>query len=66
MEVKTTLDNRTVVKKSDVIFLAVKPFLYKAVIEEIKDVLSKDKIIITIAAGVSIKNMEQWLGDAIR
>ena len=63
LEVNITLDNREVVKTSDVIFLAVKPYMYKAVIEEIKEVLSMDKLIITIAAGVSIKDMELWLGD---
>ena len=62
LEVNITLDNREVVKASDVIFLAVKPYMYKAVIEEIKEVLSKDKLIVTIAAGVSIKDMEDWLG----
>lgn len=62
LEVNITLDNKEVVKASDVIFLAVKPYMYKAVIEEIKEVLSKDKLIVTIAAGVSIKDMENWLG----
>jgi pyrroline-5-carboxylate reductase len=64
--VNITLDNSTVIKESDVIILSVKPFLYKAVIEEIKDVLTKDKLIITIAAGVSIKDMEYWLGDGFK
>ena len=62
LEVNITLDNKEVVKASDVIFLAVKPYMYKDVIEEIKEVLSKDKLIVTIAAGVSIKDMEDWLG----
>lgn len=66
LEVNITLDNREVVKASDVIFLAVKPYMYKDVIEEIKEVLSKDKIIVTIAAGVSIENMENWLGDGYK
>ena len=66
LEVNITLDNREVVKASDVIFLAVKPYMYKAVIEEIKEVLTKDKLIVTIAAGVSIKDMEDWLGDGYK
>jgi len=66
LEVNITLDNREVVKASDVIFLAVKPYMYKAVIEEIKEVLSMDKLIITIAAGVSIKDMELWLGEGFK
>lgn len=59
----TTLNSKDVVKKSDVIFLAVKPNIYKYVIEEIKSELTKDKLIITIAAGITLENMEEWLGD---
>ena len=66
LEVNITLDNREVVNASDVIFLAVKPYMYKAVIEEIKEVLSTNKLIVTIAAGVSIKDMEDWLGDGYK
>lgn len=66
LEVNITLDNKEVVKASEVILLAVKPYMYKTVIEEIKEVLSKDKLIVTIAAGVSIKDMEEWLGDGYK
>lgn len=62
----TTLNNKDVVKKSDIIFLAVKPNIYKSIIEEIKSELTNDKLIITIAAGITIENMEQWLGDDLK
>ncbi|MDS0527909.1 pyrroline-5-carboxylate reductase [Clostridium sp. SHJSY1] len=64
--VETTLSNKIVAEQADVLILAVKPFLYKKVIEEIKDSLSKDKIITTIAAGVTINNMEYWLGEGYK
>ena len=35
----------------------------KQVIDEIKSELTKDKLIITVAAGISIGNMEEWLGN---
>ncbi|PRR81414.1 pyrroline-5-carboxylate reductase [Clostridium vincentii] len=66
LEVNSTLDNKEVVKASDVIFLAVKPYMYKEVIEEIKEGLSTNKLIVTIAAGVSIKDIENWLGDGYK
>lgn len=62
-KVTTTLDSNVVAKEAEIIILAVKPFMYKSIIEEIKSDLSKDKLIISIAAGVSISNMEEWIGD---
>ena len=62
----TTLDSKTVAKESETIILAVKPNMYKSVVEEIKSELTEDKLIITIAAGISIENMEEWLGDDLK
>lgn len=61
--IETTLDSKLVAKESDVIILAVKPFMYKEMISKIKSELSKDKLIITIAAGISISNMEEWTDE---
>ncbi|EHI96940.1 pyrroline-5-carboxylate reductase [Clostridium sp. DL-VIII] len=61
--IATTLDSKLVAKEADVIILAVKPFMYKDMITKIKSELSKDKLIITIAAGISISNMEEWVGE---
>ena len=62
-EVMTTLDSKIVAKEAEIIILAVKPFMYKGIIDEIKSELTKDKLIITVAAGITISNMEEWLGD---
>ena len=59
----TTLDSKVVAKESETIILAVKPNMYKSIVEEIKSELTKDKLIITIAAGIRIANMEEWLGE---
>lgn len=61
--VATTLDSKVVAKESETIILAVKPNMYKLIVEEIKSELTKEKLIITIAAGISIANMEEWLGE---
>ena len=65
-KVATTLDSKAVAKESETIILAVKPNMYKSVVEEIKSELTEDKLIITIAAGISIENMEEWLGDDLK
>ena len=56
-EVKTTVVNIEVAEKSNILFLAVKPYFFKEVIEEIKDKVSDDTIIISIAAGVTIEQI---------
>lgn len=58
--VETTLSNVEVAEKSDVLFLAVKPYFFKAVIEEVRDVVKEDVIIVSIAAGVTISQIEEW------
>ena len=61
--VKATLDNKEVVKNSNIIFFAVKPNMYKVVMEEVKEYIDKDDIIISIAAGISIRNIEGFLSE---
>ena len=57
-------DNKKVVNGSDVILLSVKPQILPDVIEEIKDVCSKDKLIISIVAGKTQKWIEDTFGCA--
>ncbi|MBU5488097.1 pyrroline-5-carboxylate reductase [Clostridium sp. MSJ-8] len=64
--VRTTLSNVEVAREADTIVLAVKPNMYKGVIDEIKSELNRDKLIITIAAGISLDNMEYWLGEGMK
>lgn len=66
LNVRTTLSNIEVAEEADILFLAVKPNMYKVVIDEIKTALKKEKIIVTIAAGISIDNMENWLGEGFK
>ena len=49
-----------VVKQSDIVILAIKPHTYFNVVHEIKDSIEQDQIIVTIAAGISIAQMESW------
>lgn len=53
----TTTDNRQVASISGVLFIAVKPHLYKTVLDEIKDHLHPDTVVVSMAAGLTT----QWL-----
>ena len=61
--VKTTLNSKEVVNFSNILFLAVKPNIFKEVLLDIKEYINKDSIIISIAAGISINDIEECLGD---
>jgi pyrroline-5-carboxylate reductase len=52
--IKTTPDNKEVVRNCNIIILAVKPQNMGDVTAEISDVISEDKIIVSIAAGITL------------
>jgi pyrroline-5-carboxylate reductase len=56
--VRGTSHNTEVVKQSDIILLAVKPQIMKPVVEEITKYLDLSKLIISIAAGVTLDAIE--------
>ena len=59
-DIKVTADNKEVAEFADVLFLAVKPQYYAEVIDQIKDVVRDDTIVISIAPGKSL----EWFGQA--
>ena len=65
-EVLTTFDNKEVASFADILFLAVKPNLFPDVIAEIKDVIKDDIVIVSIAAGKTIKEIENTFGKTIK
>lgn len=58
-------DNKTLAKNSDVIFIATKPNCVDDVLNEIKEYLNNNKLIISIAAGVSTSKIENAVGFEI-
>ena len=62
----TTADNCELVQKSEIVFFAVKPQVIPAVAEEIKDVISEDKLVITIVAGKNLKWYEDAFGKKLK
>lgn len=63
--VKVITNNKELVIFSDIIILCVKPYTVESVLKELKDTLTEDKLVISIAAGVSIKTIENALGKKV-
>lgn len=66
LRVKIILDNKELVKNSDVIFIAVKPNQVLGVLEEIKPYVNPEKLIVSIAAGVTLNKLETNLPGGSR
>lgn len=60
LKINTTKDNKEVIKKSEIVFLAIKPQVMDAVLDEIKNIV-KDQLIISIAAGIKLNKLESKL-----
>ena len=61
--INTTQNNTDVVNNSDVIVLAVKPYLYEEVIKEIKGAVKPHQIIVTIAPGKTVAWLTEQFGE---
>ena len=58
LNISVAVDNNELVKNSDVIFIATKPNNVVEVVEEIKNNLTQDKLLVSIAAGVCTTKIE--------
>ena len=65
-KINITTNNHEVAKESDILILAVKPQYYPEVIEEIKEDVKKDVIIVSIAAGQKIEKIEKLFNKKIK
>ncbi|RUR41157.1 pyrroline-5-carboxylate reductase [Vreelandella populi] len=62
--IHTQTDNSAAVSGADVVVLAVKPQIMRAVCEELKDAIQQTQpLVISIAAGLDAATIDQWLGD---
>ncbi|MBM6860549.1 pyrroline-5-carboxylate reductase [Clostridium saudiense] len=64
--IEVTTNNKLVAERADILILAVKPDLYSIVINEIKNSVKEDVIIVTIAAGKSIESTEKSFGKELK
>ena len=56
-----TLDNHKAVQNADILILAIKPQQMHGLLEAIRDDIKPNAIIISLAAGLSMNQLEQWL-----
>jgi len=64
--IRTTLSNEEAASASDILFLAIKPNKFAEVLPSIASSLKADCIVVSIAAGQSISNVEALLGSDIK
>lgn len=64
--VQVTADNKKAAAAADILILAVKPYQLQEVIAEIAEYIREDVLIISIAAGQSMANIERLFGKTIR
>ncbi|WP_392565568.1 pyrroline-5-carboxylate reductase [Utexia brackfieldae] len=64
MGIKAAESEVQAAQDADILFLAVKPYVILPVLEKIKAILSPSTLIISVAAGITIADMETVLGDA--
>ncbi|WP_394219948.1 pyrroline-5-carboxylate reductase [Halobacillus trueperi] len=59
-------ENKRVARESDLLFLAVKPYVYQGVVQEIKDEVPEDTVVVTIAAGITLDAMKEAFGRNVK
>lgn len=62
--IEVTSNSKELVKASDIIFIATKPNNVAEVLENIKEAVTKDKLIVSIAAGVCTSKIENIINNA--
>ncbi len=60
--IEACTDNRRVTEQADVLVLAVKPQFFPEVIAEIRDLVKEETLVISVAAGKTIKYIEEQFG----
>lgn len=62
--VEATTDNALAAQDADIILLGVKPQYIKDAVKDLRGLLTRDQLVISIAAGISIRFLEFYTGDA--
>ena len=66
-QVRAVKDNRELIKEAEVVVLAIKPQNMAEVLQEIaEDIRKKKPLVISIAAGISIGFIREWVGDEVK
>ena len=63
LNINVVNDNKFVANFADIIFIATKPNQVETVLNEIKDITNSQKLIVSVAAGVSINKIQNIIGN---
>ena len=63
--IRTTTDNRELVRQSDVVVLSVKPQVMQTVLYECSDAFREGQVVISIAAGITTTYLDARVGHSI-
>lgn len=63
--IKTTMDNQLSARSADIVIMAVKPQKLKEAADEIKPVLSKNHLIISVIPGIRAADLAAWLDSTL-
>jgi len=66
LALRTTADNRDVVRHSDLLVLAVKPQTMAALLDDIRSFVTPAHLVVSIAAGISLGQLAEGLGPKCR
>lgn len=66
LSIQTTTDNKKVAEFADVLFLSIKPQYYLTVIEEIRNIVIKEQVIVTIAPGKTLAWLAKQFGKDLK
>ncbi|WP_434796502.1 pyrroline-5-carboxylate reductase [Terrisporobacter vanillatitrophus] len=66
LNIETTESNLKVVEEAEVVVLAVKPQYYATVINEVKDHVKENQIIVTIAPGQTLERLKSLFGKDVK
>ena len=64
--IQVTADNKEVAEKADVLVLSVKPQFYAETIQEIRESVREDQMVITIAPGKTLAWLEEQFGKKVK
>lgn len=66
IDINLSENNIDLVKNCDVIFLGIKPFIYGEVLSEISSYVTEDKLIVSLAAGVSMETVAGYFKHPVK
>ena len=63
--IATMADNHAAVANAEIVVMAVKPQVMGAVLTDLASSIGPDTVVVSVAAGIQLSNLQTWLGDSL-